>query len=1805
MMSNGADGSIIIDTELDETGFNRGSKKMESAINGMNGKFSAMGKDMKSAVQSMNSALQSMGNAAQQNGDKFRSFFEAGNFDKAMGEMQKQAQSLVGQLTKIGTAEDAGVKPGAQMQKLEQQIEQTEQKLATLKAQMDEFGNVRFDSPEMTALQEQWDAVEQKYKEAQQELASLKEMGFQDEFLGGHIQRCKELEEQLDAIGLKMADMDEHGQGFTLNSDSADFQALLQTYRQLAEALETYKASLAQTKAEQEAAAQTAQNAAIQAEREAAVRDVQTRLATQQKAAVGAGTAQQADFTPNIEGPANQATGALKGLDQELKSKGPDAAQASSGVSAFGSVLSRIGGVATQAMAGIGRLAFKSVSYGAKTAAKGIGALISKLKSLRGSGQKATLTNNGLVKAMTGFKRMLISRIKRTFISTIFKDLQAGMQAFAKYSSSFNSAMSSMKNSMTGLSGNIGVLAGNLISALAPALVTIIDWISTAISYLNAFFALLSGKGTFTVAKKGADNYAKSLGGASGAAKELKNQVFGFDELNKESGDSGGGGGGGGGGAMQFAEQAFDTLPSEVLDFMTSLKNAFAAGRFEEVGQIVADGLDKVIKIMDNWINSKFRPFATTWASNIARILNGFNGSFDFTRLGMTIADGYNAIADTLNTFFTKFNWGLLAQRFANGINGIFSRVDWDLIGETIGHGLGGIATLITGAIAGINWNTLGLGLANGLQSMLSVINWNQLISNLSTGFNGIVSGISTFISNVPWLDYATEFGTQMSTLLDQIDWDMLGATLGDGFEALNQIFWGFLASIDWVTLGSNLATGINSMFAAVDWPALGKMISDSAKGAIAGLTQVLIDTDWQAIGNDVATFLASIDWSGLVSAISTGIGAALVGIGELLWGLIKPGWDSVVGWWNETMSANGGDVVATLLTGITTALSGIGEWCLNNIVKPFLGGIESALGLENGTILATAEQWWTSFKTGLITYINTIGEVATSIWTNLSTEITTAWANFQSQVIAPFNEAFELMKGAFANAGTIVSNVWEEIKAKLAEAWVNIQTALLVPFTEAFLLMKGAFANAGTIVSNVWDEIKTKLAEAWATAQQTVLAPFNEAFELIKGAFANAGTIVANVWAEIKAKLAETWTNIQSQVLAPFTEAWNLIKGAFANAGSIVANVWEDIKNGVTVNWQQVMNDVLAPFNEAFELVKGAFANAGTIVANVWEEIKAKLVEAWSNIQTALLVPFTEAFLLIKGAFANAGSLVANVWEEIKTKLVEAWVNIQTQVLAPFTEAWNAIKGAFANAGNLVANVWTDIKTALATGWTTIQTQVLAPFNDAWTAIKGAFANAAQIATDLWEGLISGLSSGWTRLKNTILQPFKDMWQAVKDFFGIASPSTEAQSVADFILQGLIEGFNNAVSGVINTVKEVFGRIWDAIKAIFGFGKQSDEAKEAKDAGKDIMTGMKEGITGDEETVKKAIKDAAKHALEALRTELGIPGVRGASTTTKTYGQNIIEGLESGIGEKATQQFFSGSATTVFNNIKTAIRNAFGMGFDNAPSNNIKPAGESIPLGLEKGMTDKGTVNFFNASTRKLAENIKTACESVMKISGGKAAYFNGIGNAIAQGVAKGITDKQSIITKAAEDAAWKAYQAAKKKLGIHSPSRVFAEIGEYSMLGWAKGMQSEEKSILQTVADLADATAKEFAPELALGEDSLSSALNRITNQLSDVADVFAACVNALTSMGGLNIPAIASGAYVPPKTTIGSYNGSANEALLNQLAIASKDRDEIYSLLREVGRNIVNAIERKNMDIDANSLERAITSLHDSRIRNYGGA
>lgn len=1478
-MANGAaDGSIIIDTGLDNSGFDRGSKKMEQSIKGVTQAINNTGRAATAGMQPLFSAFEQAGkamntaaHAAEVFDSKLSGAVSSSDFGKSMTSAGRSCSSLEKQLQRLSESERMGIKTDAQMTRFQINVEKARDSVTQLEQELQKIGGQRVATPEYEELAASAQRAEQalfRLYERRDVMSALGVKNTSREWQRLDIQ-IKDAEYDLKSYEESMQSMQGNGTAFTTGANTSEYQ-------QVQSALQGMMGQLARYE-------------------------------------------QMASQFDTISSPAARSQAALEGVDRELQQKPKDSGEASGAMRSFGGALKSAASTALKTAGSLAKLSFQALANGAKKAISAIGKLgasLAKLsfKALASGAKKAAgaigkffskskegaLTSKGLAKSLMSVKNMLVSRIKRTFISSLMNGVKESMNSLAQYSSAFNSSMSSMKNAASGLSGNIAVTFGNLVNAVAPAISTVISWISKAISYLNAFFALLSGKGTVTVAKKQTDSYADSLKSAGGAAKELKNEVYGFDELNKASSDSGGGGGGGSGASDMFEDVAIESLlPDDVQNFFTNLKTAFEAGDWEGIGIIIGNGLNLAVSAVDNWITS-IEPMAVMWSERLARVFNGLVTGIDWSLVGTTIADGLNLITHTVNTFTTTFDWSALGVALGTGANSLVNGIDWSALGVLFATKFRAIWETIYGAVTTFDWANLGNSLATAANSAFQSINWTHVATAIGTGIQGIWTTIFTAINGFNWMEASTTFAEGANSLLASIDWEESARLLGESVDKIWNAIWNAISTFDWETAGSDLASSINTLFAAeggpIDWANAARSMSDGLKGILDGIASFLEETNWQQIGDVAAKFVLNINWGGLVQSIVRGLTSACLMLPKMIWGAITAPWKVVEEWWSEQMESSGGNVGQALLNGIVSVFTDLLQWCYDNIAAPLYSGIEKAFGLEDGTIASLGE---------------------------------------------------------------------------------------------------------------------------------------------------------------------------------------NILKG-----------------------------------------------------------------------------------------------------------------------------------------------------------------------------------------------LGDGLANAWKFLEETILQPFKDMWNAVLNFFGIHSPSTEAASVGDFILQGLSNGLSDGVKAVLEVVADVFGRIWNAIKSIFGFGGESEESKEAKQAGQDIMTGMKDGITGDEETVKTAIKDAGKNALAALRTELGIPESGGASSKTKTIGENLVTGISDGITDEGVEATFTSPASSVWSAVKSALDSAFGLGgwFATGGAKNAKYAGEGVPLGIAEGISDKAVKGTFtdvadsvftavedafntsfglgdesdSASETKgigeaavtgivdgidskaaestftsVADGIKSAVTSAMNtalgISGGlftsaSASKFKDVGKAICQGVADGINANTSVIKTAATQAASAALTAAKNKLGIHSPSKAFAEIGGYMMQGMSNGLNAAKGGVMDTITGIADSVTRGFSgnvadvsPEISVASDTLTSGMDAVASRLSNIALTFVSIADALTAIGGFNLPSVAAGTLVPYKTRVAAESPSGGNS--DPMTAFTTNFDETMSDQGDLLKEIIEILRKLHLVVDGDSLTRAITSLQRSQERSYG--
>ena len=172
--------------------------------------------------------------------------------------------------------------------------------------------------------------------------------------------------------------------------------------------------------------------------------------------------------------------------------------------------------------------------------------------------------------------------------------ISEGLQNLQQFNSGANStaeAMNSLKDSMLYLKNSWGAAFAPIIEMVVPYLTMVVDKIAEFANALGAIFALLTGKSVMLKATKQIGAAASATQSGADAQKEWNNELYSFDELNRQSdqSDSSSGGGGGAGGGFTEVDPK-SLLPDWLLDWMNKFQELWNAEKFQEIGLLIAEG---------------------------------------------------------------------------------------------------------------------------------------------------------------------------------------------------------------------------------------------------------------------------------------------------------------------------------------------------------------------------------------------------------------------------------------------------------------------------------------------------------------------------------------------------------------------------------------------------------------------------------------------------------------------------------------------------------------------------------------------------------------------------------------------------------------------------------------------------------------------------------------------------------------------------------------------------------------------------------------------------------------------------------------------------------------------------------------------------------------------------------------------------------------------------------------------------------------------------------------------------------------
>lgn len=666
----------------------------------------------------------------------------------------------------------------------------------------------------------------------------------------------------------------------------------------------------------------------------------------------------------------------------------------------------------------------------------------------------------------SSFKRILFYRMIRTVIKEIGEALKEGTENAYFYSKnigeatkyiseaydSFASASFQMKN-------QIGAAWATIFAMIQPILNQIIALVQRAAEVVTQFFAIMSGKTTYLKALNYAKEWAEEAENGSKAAKEWKNQLLGFDEINRLEEPSSGSGKSGK--TPEDYAAMFEEVPvNEISDKFSSIFQVFKDA-WASQGQ-------PTINAIKGAIDSLKATFASVGDSFLQVFTNGAGQAVleAYLRITQNVANAFKNLADRFREAWTANGVGTaLVQAsfgiwqtwlgFIERITGAFSnwasKLDFKpLLTSILGLRISfmelanTVLTWLGNAYENVllpfgKW-TIEEALPESIETLASAMDflravgeklepifsklWNDILKPLAEWggdtFISVMDSLqSTFDSLTQKIESANSLGDFIQSLegKEKIIVALVGAIAGLAIIAtISTLFSGLATVIGLLLSPVSIAVGAFSLLVYAGIQLYQKF--DSVREAVDTVAEKFSEFKdrcgdpqyWAELGTSI------------VAAIGTALGALAGSAWKWLTGLFKKPED------NTDLEDIGEDTADSVLQGIKNKFNKVKDWVVEHVLNPFTKGWKEAfeIGSPSKKMEPIGKYIAEGVLEGIKSIISGIGEwVKTNVFDPFIDAVKTVFGINGDSASETESIGSSLMSGMLSG----ITKGWDEIK--------------------------------------------------------------------------------------------------------------------------------------------------------------------------------------------------------------------------------------------------------------------------------------------------------------------------------------------------------------------------------------------------------------------------------------------------------------------------------------------------------------------------------------------------------------------------------------------------------------------------------------------------------------------------------------------------------------------------------------------------------------------------------------------------------
>ncbi len=609
-------------------------------------------------------------------------------------------------------------------------------------------------------------------------------------------------------------------------------------------------------------------------------------------------------------------------------------------------------------------------------------------------------------------------------------------------------------------------------------------------------------------------------------------------------------------------------------------------------------------------------------------------------------------------------------------------------------------------------------------------------------------------------------------------------------------------------------------------------------------------------------------------------------------------------------------------------------------------------------------------------------------------------------------------------------------------------------------------------------------------------------------------------------ATLGQTVSNVKNRLLTEFLPAISNVATAFSGMLSGAAGADQEFASAVqglvNVAVSKLPEFLSMGVQILSSLASGIVQSIPTLVAAV-PQIVAEIGEALTELLPQVLdmgVQLLDQFTSgIETGLPDMVSRIPEIITQFLSYITEQLPTILDKGVELLNNLVNGIIGAipqmvaalpqiitsFAKfiADNLpeIVRAGIDILMNLITGIIKTIPDLVASLPQIINAIIDGIGNLmggiVDIGKNIVEGIWQGIQDMAVWIKDKVTGFFSGIVDGVKNFLGIRSPSKLfrdeiGRNIGLGVAEGIEDSEDDAVKAANDLAKSVYDKsvdwldkqtkyqnfslqqqleVWEAIQG--QFIKESQQYADAEEKIFDLRKQIQEEYYDKVQEITTNISDLEQNYQNELskRTQeifnsFGL--FDQIPERQKVAGDELLENLSGQIA--AMEDFYSGLDELMSRGVGSALVDEIrSMGPDAADelsallSLSDEKLSEYASLYQEKQeLANSIAVNELEELRKETDTQIQKNLQSLEELYNKNAPT---VGKAFTDGLSSGIMSGLSSVVNSAVNVAQAAVKATRDALGIHSPSRVFADIGKNMALGLGQGWDNEYDRIRRDI--------------------------------------------------------------------------------------------------------------------------------------------